>query len=346
MNVPEVIMPITAHPSFDKAGDYLGIRVRRIPIDPDTINEVITNRTALVVASAPDWPFGIIDPIPHIAEITGEKDIWFHVDACLGGFILPFLKRLGLSFYEYDFSVEGIYSISTDLHKYGYVPKGASTLLFKNRDLKTYSIFAYTDWPGYIFINPTMLSSRSLGPVAASWAVMNYLGIEGYMNLAKKILRAKDIISKGFEELGFRLLGGGETVILAYTIDYPHISIIVDKLSDKGWHLQSQPGYLKLNIPPNIHLTIMPIHEKTAKRFIQDLKIVFEEAKIESIPNIESLVKSLRDMDISHIKELLSLLGMKEGEIPKETIIINELIRRLPREITETVFKYFLAYLY
>lgn len=350
--VPEIVMPMTAHPSFDKAGDYLGMRVKRIPIDPDTLklnlnllDEYITDETAIVIASAPDWPFGNIDPVKEIAEITSEKGVWLHVDACLGGFILPFLKKLGINIPDFDLSIDGVYSISADIHKYGYAPKGASTLLFRDGELKLYSIYASVKWPGYIFINPTMLSSRSLGPVAAAWAAIHYLGEEGYISLTRKILNAKNKIMNGFEELGFKLLGDCLTTVLAYT--HPSINIfnLVDVMMKRGWHLQAQPGVPELDIPPNIHLTLMPIHETISDEFVKDLKTAVEEAREMPRPNIEPILTLLENIEFENIGDILNLVGVGGGEPPKETALINELIRVMPPELAEYILKYFVVYM-
>jgi len=170
--VPELIAPITIHPSFYKACHYLGLKVRKVRIteekkaDVDALNEAINDKTSLIALSAPNWPYGTIDPIKEVAEIAQDGKILLHVDACLGGFILPFFEKIGENLTQFDFRVDGVTSISMDVHKYGYAPKGASVVLFRNSELKKHSMYVDVSSPGYIFVNAAVLSSRSVGPLS------------------------------------------------------------------------------------------------------------------------------------------------------------------------------------
>jgi len=292
--VPEILVPFTIHPSFFKAAHYLGLGVKifdineKMKADIESMKSLINDKTALIACSAPNWPYGTIDPVKEIAEIAYDNNIPLHVDACVGGFILPFFEKMGLINEIFDFRIEGISSISLDVHKYGYSPKGASVVLFKNEELKKASMFVDVSNPGYIFVNNAILSSRSVGPLAAAYATIKYLGEEGYMNLARKVWKARDIIYNGMLKLGFKNLGPIESPILALYNNDVDLASFMLKMRELGWHFHLQRAVKKYNIPLNIHLTISPIHERTAEDFLKDvekalnssIKIEFELDKI------------------------------------------------------------------
>ncbi|WP_333638888.1 aspartate aminotransferase family protein [Pyrobaculum aerophilum] len=274
--VPELVAPFTIHPAFLKAAHYLGLKVKIVDInhnkkvDVEALKNAITNKTALVAVSAPNWPYGTIDPVKEVAEITREKNILLHVDACVGGFILPFFEKLGEKVEPFDFRVEGVTSISADIHKYGYAPKGASVVLFKNADLKKESIFVDLTNPGYIFVNTAVLSSRSVGPLAAAYATITYLRSEGYLQLAKQILEAREKILLGLKKLGFDTLGPLESPILSLTNQDIDLVLYTLEMRKRGWHFHLQRGVSRYNIPINIHLAISPVHKYTAVEFVKD----------------------------------------------------------------------------
>ena len=212
------MVPVTGHPSIRKAAHLLGMRVEEAPVDPESkkadpeaVKALIDKNTALVVLSAPNYPYGVIDPIREIAEYTSDAGVLLHVDACIGGFILPFMEMLGEPVDLYDFRVEGVTSLSMDAHKYGYTPKGVSIILFRGDELKKHSIFVDLKWPGYPFINTTILSSRTAAPLAAAWTVFNYLGVEGYKKLTSQVLDARNRILGGLQRLGFKSLAPVES---------------------------------------------------------------------------------------------------------------------------------------
>ncbi|MBT6325173.1 MAG: aspartate aminotransferase family protein, partial [Bdellovibrionales bacterium] len=190
---PQIVMPITAHPAFNKAAYYFGLEVITTPVSDDyradikAMKNAITDQTIMLVGSAPNYPFGVIDPIEEIAKMAQEKNILCHVDCCIGGILLPLFKKLGKELPNFDFTVPGVTSISVDLHKYAYAAKGASVVLYKNKDLRQHQFFATTNWPGGMYGSPTMTGTRPGGAIAAAWAIMNYLGETGYLKLAKTI---------------------------------------------------------------------------------------------------------------------------------------------------------------
>jgi glutamate/tyrosine decarboxylase-like PLP-dependent enzyme len=191
---PEMVLPVTAHPAFEKASHYLGVRPVHIPVTEDFRADVgaaraaITDNTVLIVGSAPCYPYGVVDPIPELAALAQERGIGCHTDACVGGFFLPFMRRLGYEAPPFDFSVPGVTSISADLHKYGYSTRGTSIIMYRNKEIRRHQFFTYADWPGGLYGSPTMPGSRAGGAIAAAWAVLHYLGEEGYLRLARTVM--------------------------------------------------------------------------------------------------------------------------------------------------------------
>ncbi len=330
---PEIVMPVTAHPCFVKAAEYLGMRIVRTAVDEeyradvDAISEALSEKTAAVVCSAPNYPFGCVDDVEAIAEVT-EGRIWLHVDACMGGFILPFLRKLGESFPNFDFGVEGVYSISADLHKYGYSPRGASVVLYRSDELRKHQIFVNASWPGYPMVNTAVLSTRSAGTLAAAWAVMNYLGEEGYLELAARVLRARKAIEKGLADVGFEVLGKPECGIMAFTSSEVNVFRLAELMAERGWYIQAQPGSKHLGFPKSIHLTVTPYHEQVVGDFLRDLR------------DCATRAGKPVEIDESRASELVSSIQIREGELP-ELGIVNELIHALPPSFVEDMLRFF-----
>jgi sphinganine-1-phosphate aldolase len=182
LTTPRIVMPASAHPAFAKAGAYLRVAVDHVPIDPVTLRvdpagvaAAVGPDTVLVVASAPSYPHGVVDPVTDIAATAAERGVRCHVDACFGGWTLPFWRRLGVPVAPFDFAVAGVTSISVDLHKYAYCPKGVSVLLHRTASLRAPQFFGYADWPGYAMVNGTAASTRPGGPIAAAWATLQHM---------------------------------------------------------------------------------------------------------------------------------------------------------------------------
>ncbi|WP_202320274.1 pyridoxal phosphate-dependent decarboxylase family protein [Archaeoglobus neptunius] len=329
--VPEVVLPATAHPAFWKSAEYLGMRVRRAAVDDgfradlDSVNELAGRKTALIAGSAPNYPFGVVDDINGLSDIAVDRDIWLHVDACLGGFSLPFFKKLGERVPDFDFRIEGVSSISADFHKYGFAPRGSSVVLYREAKLREGQIFVMASWPGYPLVNTAVLSTRSAGTLAATWAVINYLGMNGYLELAKRMLYAKRRLIEGLAEVGLELLGDPEGAVVAFTspdLNLFHVSSI---MAGKGWYVQSQPGSKQLGYPKSLHFSINPGHADVVEEFIEDMKHAVDAARKE-YPDVSNF-------DISKIDYESVLENME---------IINELIHSMPPEVVESTFRYFI----
>ena len=287
---PEMVVPESVHPAFEKAAHYLGIKPRRISLREDfrvdvaAVEKAITENTILMVGSAPAYPHGVIDPIAELAAIAQKKEIWFHVDACLGGFLLPFLKELGYDIPPFDFQVPGVFSLSADVHKYGFGAKGASVVLYRSRELRLHQFFVYPDWPGGLFGSPTATGTRPGGSIAAAWAIINYLGKEGYLELAQTIMSVADALKKGISSIPeLYILGNPEMSVFAFGSKELDVYALADAMDARGWHLDRQQR------PPCLHLMVTPAHVSIVDEFLKDLEDSVEEVKEEGGKSSEGM---------------------------------------------------------
>lgn len=277
---PEIILPNTIHPAFNKSANYLSLKTVIIPVGEDfranveATKNAINENTILIVGSAPAYPQGVIDPISELSHLAKDNGILMHVDACLGGFLLPFVKKLGYDIPDFDFTLDGVTSISADIHKYGYGPRGTSVVLYKNSELRQYQYFSYTDWPGGLYGSPTMTGSRPGGAIAAAWAIMNYLGEEGYLELAKKVMDTTNKMIEGINNIQeLYVLGKPNMSVFSYTSDTLDIYSIGEEMTKRGWSLDRQ------QLPASLHMMVTPAHEKVVDKFLEDLKSSVEETK-------------------------------------------------------------------
>jgi len=274
-----IVIPYSAHPAFDKASMLMELEVRRIPIgtdylaDVDAMAKAVDDHTIMLVGSAPSFPYGLIDPIIALGKIAEEKNLWLHVDACVGGYIAPFVRMNGIDIPDFDFSVTGVKSISADLHKYGYCAKGASTVLFRTEALKQYMVFDCKNWPGGRMVTPTLAGTRPGGAISAAWAIMNFLGIDGYKAKQKDVCDAREIIEKGVSELGFEILGHPVLGIVAFSHPTLNIFAIYKQMFLRGWitSLTTEPKAL--------HLMLSPFHLTVTDTYLEDLKLSTEQVE-------------------------------------------------------------------
>jgi len=275
---PEMVVPVTAHPAWNKAAHYLGIDIRMTPVDAGfradagAMRDAVSENTIIIGASAVTYPHGMIDPIDDIGQLAEEFDLWLHVDACLGGLMLPFLRKAGNPLPNYDFAVPGVRSISADIHKYAYTPKGISTVLYRGRELRKYQYFVYADWPGGIYGTPSLAGGRSGGTLAAAWAVMHFLGEEGFLRLAKRAKQATNRLVDGIRNIpGLYVLGRPDATVFAFGSHTVHIYEMGARLKERGWHVEAQ------HLPPSLHMTVSPIHDDVVDHFLADLKQLMPE---------------------------------------------------------------------
>ena len=276
---PELVLPSTAHAAFSKAADYFGVRTIRVPVrddyraDATAIAAAIGPDTVMIVGSAPSYPQGVIDPIRELGAIAQEFDVLFHVDACMG-FTLPWLQRLGLVSADWNFVVPGVTSMSCDLHKFGYTQKGASVLLHKSKDLRKHQFFVTSDWLGGLYGSPAILGTRGAGSLAAAWAVMQFLGEDGYTRLTLDAYTARETIQRTVTSLpGLSVRGAPEATLIAFgadpsiaAADQLDIYAVGDRLlADGGWYCDRQAP------PDSLHCTVNAIHAHYVDEFCADL---------------------------------------------------------------------------
>jgi len=267
---PQLVTATTAHPAFAKAAHYLDVEHVLVPVrddgrlDPGAAANALTDRTALLVGSAPCYPYGVIDPIPELAALADGRGILCHVDACLGGWLLPFWERLGEPVPPWDLRVPGVTSLSADLHKYGWSFKGVSLLLHRSKDLQRHQYFIYDAWPGGIYGSATTAGTRPGAPIAAAWATVSHLGEAGYLRLARQVLDATRRFRAGIEAIdGLHVTGDPVMGVMEIASDAVDLSAVGDVMDDRGWHLDRQQG--------GLHLMLSPYHAQVADEFLADL---------------------------------------------------------------------------
>jgi sphinganine-1-phosphate aldolase len=281
---PRIVVPSTAHAAFAKAAHYLRVALDVVPVPPETLRPeptamaaAIGPDTVLVACSAPSYAHGVIDPVVEIAAVAAEAGVRCHVDACFGGWALPYLRRLGEPVPAFDFTVPGVTSISVDLHKYAYAPKGVSVLLHRDAAGRAPQYFAYADWPGYTMINPVIASTRSGGPIAAAYATLRHLGDAGYLRLAATTRDAVAGLADAVRAVdGLRLMAEPESTVVCFTAteDGPDLFVLVDELTARGWHTQPQLSYADL--PASVHLTVTASVAPRVAEFGPDLAAAVE----------------------------------------------------------------------
>jgi sphinganine-1-phosphate aldolase len=280
---PELVVAESAHAAFHKAAHYFGLTVRKVPVAADYRADVaamaaeVNDRTVLVVGSAPQYPQGVVDPIPELAALAADVGANFHTDACMGGFVLPFMEMLGYDVPPWDFRVEGVTSISADIHKLGYAPKGASVLLHRTKELRRYQTFVFEDWLGGFYASPAMQGTRPALPMATAWAVMHHLGIEGYKRLTKITIETADRMRAGVRAIdGLTILGDPKAHNLAIAAqpgweDRVDVFAVGDAMQARGWfHDRQKP-------PDSLHATVSAGNGPVIEEYLRDLAEVVAE---------------------------------------------------------------------
>ncbi len=270
---PEIVVPTTIHPAFDKAAHYFGVKLVKVPVGPDfradvrAMGKAIGWKTIAMVASAPQYPHGVVDPIEKLGALAQDHKIPMHVDACVGGFVLPWLEAIGRPVPLWDFRVPGVTSISADLHKFAYAGKGASCLVWRSLDDMKFQIFVATDFPGGIYASPTMIGTRPGGPIAAAWATLQSFGADGYKELATKAADASERLREGIKATsGLVLLGKSDSTIVSYAAVGIDIYALADRMEARSWTMDRQ------HRPASIHLTVTANHGQIVDDYLRDLR--------------------------------------------------------------------------
>lgn len=285
---PEILIPHAAHPAFDKTAHLMGIRAVRLTqsddfrADVEAMERAINTNTIMLAASAPSYPFGVTDPIPEIAALAERHGLWLHVDACHGGFIFPFASKLGYSIPDYDFAVPGVTSISVDVHKLGYANKGVSSLLLRDANLETYQRYTFDAWPSGTYSTQNLMGSRSGGGLASAWAVLNYLGEEGYLERVGEILDTRERFLDGIRRIdGLEIWGEPQAYLIAFGSKTFDIFAVDEGMSQRGWMGS------RLQDPPAIHLFLDLSHSAIVDAYLHDLVDVVRAVKSGEIQSRE-----------------------------------------------------------
>lgn len=341
---PAMVLPTTAHAAFHKAADYLEVRVISVPVDHRTYQAdvaamaaAVDDDTVLLVGSAPSYAHGVIDPIAGLGQIALERSLLFHVDACVGGFLLPWFRELGAPVPAFELSVPGVTSLSVDLHKYAFCPKGASLVLYNDRSLREKQIFACTEWSGYSVVNPAVQSSKTGGPLAAAWAVLHFLGKDGYREIARRTLAGTQALVAAIDAMdGLYVLGRPEFCMVAAASDDISVFHLVDEMKLRGWTIHGQFAFD--GSPSNIHLSVGPQNAALVAEMTADLAASVQAARLLPKGELLQMAEAFAevdpaDIDGAMVNELLGMFGAGDGGLPERMAGINEVLDALPRPL-------------
>jgi len=330
---PAMLLPLTAHACFHKAGHYLGVEVIPVAVDPvtfradlDDARAKMTDQVVLVVGSAPSYAHGVVDDIPGLAALARAHNTLMHVDACVGGFVLPFLRDNGVQVPDFDFTVEGVTSMSVDLHKYGFAPKGISVILQRRADLRAAQYYACARWTGYPVVNSTSLGSKSVAALGAAYVLMQHLGLEGYRARARAMWDAAQALTHVVANTpGLRLLGRADMSLFAFTTTTGDVFVLADRMTARGWLVQLTYGFGPS--PAHIHLTVDPSNAARADAFAADLQAAMTDLP-DAAPPPEEVVQMLDLAGQGQLDAgaLMGQLGIADGQLPGESAMIHNLI--------------------
>ena len=354
IKVPEMLMPATAHAAFHKAAKYFDVKPVLVPVDGATfkadvaaIRQAITENTILMVGSAPSYAHGVVDPIEDLAALAQEHDLLFHTDACVGGFMLPYLKQLGESIPKFGFDVPGVTSLSMDLHKYGYTPKNASVVLYTDKSIRRKQIFACANWPGYTVVNGAAQSSKTGGPLAAAWAVLNFLADEGYLEIARQTMAATRRMAEGINAMeDLELQVQPEMFMFSVKSDTVNVFHVIDEMKDRGWYIQPQLAFQ--NSPKNFHISVAASNIDHIDDMLAALKDSVEAARgMESGEMVKTVLEAIgsmkaEDLTEDNIGDMMELAGVSSDTLPEKMADINDIMNALSVDHRELLLTEFL----
>ena len=270
---PEILAPASAHPAYAKAGHYFGMKLVHIPLDENFRADVSAARalvnpnTAVIVANAYSYPHGAMDPVEDLAALAAEHGIACHVDACIGGFVLPFMEKLGIDIPLWDFRVPGVTEISVDIHKYGFAPKGSSVILHRDDDWAWLQTYFYSEWGSGLYATPAIAGARAAAPIVASWAIMKYLGVEGFTEITATLVDATNRLRSALSAIdGLDIVGDPVGPLLALSSETLDLFGIGDELEKRGWHVNRNSD------PRGLHLMLSPVHAPLIDQLIEDIR--------------------------------------------------------------------------
>ncbi len=351
---PAMVLPSSAHASFHTAAHYFGVRPVLVDVNPETgravasaMADAIDEDTVLVVASAPSYPHGVVDPVTEIATSAQAAGVRCHVDACIGGWLLPFLRRDDPELPAFSFLVPGVTSISVDLHKYAYTPKGTSLLLHRSPELRRPQLFASAAWPGYTMLNTTTQSTRSGGPLAAAWAITRLIGDDGYLALARQVREGLSLLLR---EVGarehLRVVGRPVTSLLALTTDDSlDVFTLADELLARGWY--AQPQLSSGAFPATVHLALSAATVPRLPEFLATLDEAVAAARAagpaSADPGLTAVLSELdpASLDDAGFDQLLAMAGLVDDggspALPTRMAPVNAVLDVAPPPLREAL---------
>ncbi|MFO7952162.1 MAG: aspartate aminotransferase family protein [Bacillota bacterium] len=337
---PEMVLPVSAHPAFIKAAHYFGLDVVQTELDLNdyradlsSFEKGLSENTVLAVGSAPNFSHGSIDPVEEMSALAKNRSILFHVDGCVGGIYLSIMRQMGEEVRDFDFSLPGVTSISADLHKYGYTPKNASVILYRNRDLRRFAWFVCSSTTEYVVINPTAQSSRTGGPVAAAWVMLRYMGEAGFREIVKNSQEATKLMLDGIADIeGLKVLGEPDMCMFTMASDEINIFEVDDEMSMRGWKMI--PQFACGGSPPNLHVSLSHANVPYAKKYVEDLHDVVDRLRREgSRVNTEELIAIVDEVADQSLDEIMGAImphiGLSGMDLPERMAPLNTVLSRL-----------------
>ena len=347
VTAPELLVCETTHPAFFKACAYFDVKPVVTKVDPESFEALpaaygaaVTDQTIMMVGSAPSYAHGVVDPIAELGQVALKHDILFHVDCCVGGMYLPFARKAGADIPAFDLSTPGVTQLSMDFHKWGYAAKGASCILYADGEMRKHQIFAWSGWTGYTVINPTVMSTKSGGPIAGAWAILNHLGEEGYMRLVSQTQEASEKIRSAIQRIdGLKLLGAPQANLFCFTATDFDIFALSDAMKRKGWYIQPQLGFGPS--PANLHLSVGASNAPHTDALIADLEEETERLRRSNDAAPRQMPEEVKALFALPAAELLDatagVFGGEDGDLPAEMREINNVMNAMPAKVRDDV---------
>lgn len=349
---PEMVLPVSAHPAFLKAAHYFNVKAVQTDLelseyraDLSSFEKALGKNTILAVGSAPNFSHGSIDPISEMASLAKERNILFHVDGCVGGIYMSVMRRMGFELRDFDFSVPGVTSISADLHKYGYAPKNASVILYRNRDLRKFAWFVCSGTTEYVVINSTAQSSRTGGPIAASWAILRYMGEEGFRDIVSRSQGATEKIFRAIAEIdGIELLGKPDMCMFTVASKELNVFELDDEMNRRGWRMIAQ--FACGGSPENLHVSLSQANVPHTDKFISDLREVVESLRqtgsTVDIEEIKRVVETAKDKPADEAMfTILPVIGLTGMDLPEKMAPLNTALNLFPAALRDEMLTMF-----
>jgi sphinganine-1-phosphate aldolase len=355
VTAPKMLLPVTAHACFHKAAHYLGVEVVSVDVDPETFRADVADAerkmgpdVILVVGSAPSYAHGVIDDIRGLAALASKHGSLMHVDACVGGCVLPFLREMGVEGPDFDFSIEGVTSLSMDLHKYGFAPKGISILLQRRRELRDAQYYTCATWTGYSIINSTTLGSKSVAALGAAFALIQHLGKEGYRERTQRMWDGTQKLVAVIDATpGIEMVGRPDMNLFAFKTTEGDLFALADRLTAKGWHVQ--PTYQFGPSPAHIHLTLDPENARRAPELARDLALCCKDLPptSEAPEGVVAFLSGLANgADGVDTRAIVEEMGLGSGTLPNESAPLHRIMNAMSPEAREKLLVLFFAELF